>query len=89
MPRTNVGRYAEAAQVNPAAVKRLEDKLIDRYGFCLTLTDVASAAGITNRRYARRWIESAGILPVETGSSRKKYLALDIARALETSKIRA
>ena len=88
MPRTNLGKKAAPAP-NPQAVRKLEDKLIELYGFCLTLTDVASAAGIENRRYARQWIEAEGILPVNTGTTRKKYLALDIARALENSKFRA
>ena len=91
MPRTNVGRYAQAAQAQASApaIKKLEDKLIELYGFCMTLTDVASAAGINNRKYAKQWVEEAGILPVSTGTSRKRYLALDIARALENSKYRA
>lgn len=85
MPRTNVGKPPVSAQ----AVKRLEDKLIELYGFCMTLQDVASAAGIENRKYAKQWIEQERILPVNTGSSRKKYLAVDIAKALENSKFRA
>lgn len=91
MPRTNLGHYADAAQAAALApdIKRLEDALVERYGFCMTLTDVASAAGMTNRKCAKRWVQTAGILPVETGSTRKKYLALDVARALQLSKIRA
>lgn len=88
MPRTNLGRTAKP-KAAPQAIKKLEDKLIEHYGFCMTLQDVASAAGISNRKYARQWIEAEGILPVNTGSTRKKYLALDIAKALETSKFRA
>lgn len=88
MPRTNIGKTPEV-RASAQAVKKLEDKLIELYGFCMTLQDVASAAGIENRKYAKQWIERENILPVSTGSSRKKYLAVDIAKALENSKFRA
>lgn len=71
-----------------AARKQLEKDIIALFGMCLTLADLMSVLGLRDRTCARNWIQSEGIEPVLI-NGRKRYLATDVAKALDNSKMRA
>lgn len=65
--------------------KPLADSLADRYGEAMTTTDLAKVIGFARRDLAQLWAQDNGIRPVRVGR-RKKWLAHEIARALENAK---
>ena len=71
-----------------ASRKQLERDIIALFGMCLTLADLMSVLGLKDRACARNWIQSEGIEPVLV-NGRKRYLATDVAKALDNSKLRA
>ena len=71
-----------------ASRKQLEKDIIALFGMCLTLADLMSVLGLKDRACARNWIQSEGIEPVMV-NGRKRYLATDVAKALDNSKLRA
>lgn len=71
-----------------ASRKQLERDIVSLFGMCLTLADLMSVLGLKDRACARNWIQSEGIEPVLV-NGRKRYLATDVAKALDNSKLRA
>lgn len=67
--------------------KQLEDKIIDLFGMCLTMKDLMKVLGMRDYHCAKNWLIRENIEPVEV-NGRKRYLATDIARALDNSKTR-
>ena len=74
-------------QMNTRKKKQLEDKIIELFGICLTFAEVKKVIGLQDYTCAMNWIRSEGIDPVLV-NGRKRYLAADVAKALELSKIR-
>lgn len=68
--------------------KQLEDKIIDMFGVCLTLADVMKVIGLRDQTCAKNWVASEGLEAVMV-NGRRRYIAMDVAKALERSKIRA
>ena len=79
------GKSSTKPQMNTRKKKQLEDKIIELFGICLTF---AKVIGLQDYTCAMNWIRSEGIEPVLV-NGRKRYLAADVAKALELSKIRA
>lgn len=71
-----------------ASRKQLERDIISLFGMCLTLADLMSVLGLKDRACARNWIQNEGIEAVVV-NGRKRYLATDVAKALDNSKLRA
>lgn len=71
-----------------ASRKQLERDIVSLFGMCLTLADLMSVLGLKDRACARNWIQSEGIEPVLV-NGRKRYLASDVAKTLDNSKLRA
>lgn len=98
MPRVNYCNTDSLGKKNPqekkaasrasASRKQLERDIISLFGMCLTLADLMSVLGLKDRACARNWIQSEGIEPVLV-NGRKRYLATDVAKALDNSKLRA
>ena len=97
MPRVNYcnidnlgkGKAQEKkASKSTASRKQLERDIIALFGMCLTLADLMAVLGLKDRACARNWIQSEGIEPVLV-NGRKRYLASDVAKALDNSKLRA
>ena len=99
MPRVNycnpdnLGKGKNAQQKKPAsrstaARKTLQQDIVDRFGMCLTLANLMVVLGLKDRKCAANWITEEGIEAVLV-NGRKRYLASDIAKALDNSKIRA
>lgn len=85
------GRPQNGAKKRPPTKKQskqLEDKLIEMFGLSLQMVDLLVVLGLKNRAYAKRWAAENGVEPIEI-NGRQRYLATDVARALERSKIRA
>lgn len=68
--------------------KQLERDIIGLFGMCLTLADLMTVLGLKDRACARNWIRDENIEPVMV-NGRKRYLASDVAKALDNSKMRA
>ena len=66
----------------------LENDIIQFCGICLDLQELKKVLGLRDDKAAKKWAEAENILPVDI-NGRKKWLARDVARALELSKIRA
>ena len=64
-------------QMNNRKKKQLEDKIIELFGICLTFAEVKKVIGLQDYTCAM------------LVNGRKRYLAADVAKALELSKIRA
>lgn len=98
MPRVNYCNTENLGQKKPqekktsgrasASRKQLERDIISLFGMCLTLADLMSVLGLKDRACARNWIQSEGIEAVLV-NGRKRYLASDVAKALDNSKLRA
>lgn len=99
MPRVNycnpdnLGKGKNAQQTKPAsrstaARKALQQDIVAMFGMCLTLANVMTVLGQKDRKCTANWITSEGIEPVLV-NGRKRYLASDVAKALDNSKIRA
>lgn len=98
MPRVSycnpnlVGQKKPAEKKAPprpsAGRKQLEKDIIGLFGMCLTQADLMKVLGLRDKGAARNWVQSEGIEPVMV-NGRKRYLATDVARALDNSKIRA
>ena len=71
-----------------ASRKQLERDIVSLFGMCLTLADLMAVLGLKDRTCARNWIQSEGIEAVLV-NGRKRYLASDVAKALDNSKLRA
>lgn len=71
-----------------ASKKQLEKDIISLFGMCLTMADLMRVLGLNDRACARNWIQSEGIEAVMI-NGRKRYLATDVAKALDNSKLRA
>ena len=71
-----------------ASRKQLERDIVNLFGMCLTLADLMTVLGLKDRACARNWIQSEGIEAVLV-NGRKRYLASDVAKALDNSKLRA
>lgn len=84
MPRTILG---SGSQAKTPGTKALEDKLIDRYGFCLTMKALLEALGMRDRGQAKIWLDRENIQAVDV-NGRDRWLATDVAQALERSKCR-
>ena len=82
------GKSSAKPQMNNRKKKQLEDKIIELFGICLTFAEVKKVIGLQDYTCAMNWIRSEGIDPVLV-NGRKRYLAADVAKALELSKIRA
>ena len=80
------GKSSTKPQMNNRKKKQLEDKIIELFGICLTFAEVKKVIGLQDYTCAMNWIQS--IEPVLV-NGRKRYLAADVAKALELSKIRA
>ena len=85
MPRVNTGQTVPKPA--PGAVKSLERIIADQYGMCLTMVNLLKVLGMKDYRSARLWLESEKIQAVEI-NGRSRWLATDVARALERSKFR-
>ena len=85
MPRVNIGTSSTA---KTPAMKKLEDKIIDRYGMNLNMKSLMEVLSLRDHHQAKLWVENEGIQPTMI-NGRKRYLAMDVARALENSKFRA
>lgn len=72
----------------PEARRELTKEIQTQYGGALTLTEVMKVIGAHCPKVARKWIEEEGLEAVLV-CKRKKWLASDIARALDNSKVRA
>lgn len=66
----------------------LENDIIQFCGICLDLQELKKVLGLRDDKAAKKWVEAENILPVDI-NGRKKWLARDVAKALELSKIRA
>lgn len=84
MPRVNVGTRSTA---KTPGMKALEDKIIDRFGMSLNMEMLLKVLGLRDRGQARQWLASEGLQAIEV-NGRKRWLAMDVARALENSKYR-
>ena len=82
------GKSSTKPQMNTRKKKQLEDKIIELFGICLTFAEVKKVIGLQDYTCAMNWIRSEGIEPVLV-NGRTRYLAADVAKALELSKIRA
>jgi len=84
MPRVNIGTGSTA---RTPGTKALEDKIIDRFGMSLNMEMLLKVLGLRDRGQARQWLASEGLQAIEV-NGRKRWLAMDVARALENSKFR-
>lgn len=84
MPRVNIGTGSTA---RTPGTKALEDKIIDRFGMSLNMEMLLKVLGLRDRGQARQWLASEGLQAIEV-NGRKRWLATDVARALENSKFR-
>lgn len=84
MPRVILG---QTPQAKTPAMKKLEDKLIELYGVSLNMVSLLQVLGLKDRRQAKVWLEREHIQAMEI-NGRPRWLATDIARALENSKFR-
>ena len=66
----------------------LENDIIQFCGICLDLQELKKVLGLRDDKAAKKWAETENVLPVDI-NGRKKWLARDVAKALELSKIRA
>ena len=66
----------------------LENDIIQFCGIWLDLQELKKVLGLKDDKAAKKWAEAENILPVDI-NGRKKWLARDVAKALELSKIRA
>ncbi len=78
----------KTASRSSASRKQLERDIIGLFGMCLTLADLMTVLGLKDRACARNWIRDEGIEPVMV-NGRKRYLASDVVKALDNSKMRA
>ncbi|MBO5568328.1 MAG: hypothetical protein J6J18_03695 [Oscillospiraceae bacterium] len=69
------------------AKKTLERTIIDVYGMSLNMVSLLKALGLKDRRQAKLWLKNEDIQAVEI-NGRDRWLATDVARALENSKFR-
>lgn len=74
------------AKKNPER-RALEDKLIEMFGVCLTKTDLLKVLGVSDRKCVEKWLAQEGLQHVCI-NGRKNWLAIDIAKALDSSKRR-
>ena len=84
MPRVNIGTRSTA---KTPGMKALEDKLIELYGVSINMVSLLKVLGLKDRGQARQWLASEGLQAIEV-NGRKRWLATDVARALENSKYR-
>ena len=69
--------------------KPLENDIVALVGcLCLDIQDVKMVLGLKDDKAAKKWLDTAHILPVDI-NGRKKWLACDIAKELRCSQIRA
>lgn len=77
----------QKAQNRPSK-KHLENTIIERFGMSITLADLCVVLGLRDPKCARNWVNKEGIEAVEI-NGRKRYLATDVAKILDGSKVRA
>ena len=65
----------------------LERTIISQFGVALNMVALLKVLGLKDRKQAKLWLESEGIQAVEV-NGRHRWLATDVARALENSKCR-
>lgn len=76
------------ASVRPPAERiALAENLRRHYGGALTLRDLMDALGYRDPEAAKRWVKENNLDAVVLNGGRKKYLAIDVARILDNSKI--
>lgn len=84
MPRVNLGTGSTA---KTPGMKSLEKTIIDLFGLSLNMADLLKVLGLKDRGQAKVWLEHEQIPAIEV-NGRKRWLATDVARALENSKFR-
>ena len=87
-PNGNSGDPAKKRRPPAKKNKQLEDKLIEMFGMSLQMVDLLKVLGLNNRACAKRWVQENGIVPIEI-NGRQRFLATEVAQALERSKLRA
>lgn len=87
-PQGNAGEPAKKRRPPAKKNKQLEDKLIEMFGMSLQMVDLLKVLGLNNRACAKRWAQENGIVPIEI-NGRQRFLATEVAQALERSKLRA
>jgi len=84
MPRTRT----QPKNVRPPGPRnQLRAEIEERFGFSVGTNDLGSILGLSDRHAIARWIKDEGLEAVEI-NGRRKYLASDVARVLDNSKIR-
>lgn len=66
--------------------RQLADDIVRLYGMTLTITKVTHLLGYKCPKAAKKWLKDSGIIPTTVGG-RDRWLATDIARALDNAKI--
>lgn len=85
------GRAAQAkksASRSGATRKALQQDIVTQFGMCLTMANLMVVLGQKDRKCTTRWVTDEGIEPVLV-NGRKRYLASDVAKALDSSKLKA
>lgn len=96
MPRVNIcnpaaigqrDRAQPAPKSNTSSRRDLERSIVDQFGMCLDLAKLGRVLGLRDREAVRNWVRAERLDAVVI-NRRKNYLAKDIAKALELSKLR-
>lgn len=97
MPKVNIcnpadlgqrGRAPTVPKFNANSRRDLERSIVDQFGMCLDLAKLGRVLGLRDREAVRNWVRAERLDAVVI-NRRKNYLAGDIAKALELSKLRA